>query len=57
MNNEKGYEEGNVLPCCKDCNSVRQDVLTVEEMKVAMKAVLKYRKSLTSSRQDGEREI
>ena len=44
INNAKGYIMGNVLPCCGDCNYIRQDLLTVEEMKVAMLAILKYRK-------------
>jgi len=41
--NTLGYVKGNVLPCCGDCNYVRSDVLTVEEMEVAMNAVLKFR--------------
>jgi len=39
----KGYLVENVVPCCADCNSVKSDVLTYEEMKAAMKAVLKVR--------------
>lgn len=33
----------NVLSCCGTCNFIRQDLLTVEEMEVAMKAVLNFR--------------
>lgn len=41
--NSLGYTADNVLPCCGDCNKVRNTVLTVEEMEVAMKAVLVFR--------------
>jgi hypothetical protein len=39
-----GYKIGNVLPCCGTCNNIRGKALTVQEMEVAMKAVLRYRK-------------
>lgn len=29
----KGYVQGNVLPCCGECNRIRSDVYTVEETK------------------------
>lgn len=45
IDNDGDYEVGNVLTCCGDCNKIRNTVLTVEEMKVAMKAVLELRKS------------
>lgn len=45
VDNDEGYYYENVLPCCGDCNVVRQDVLTVEEMEVAMQAVLEFRQS------------
>lgn len=41
----KGYTKKNSTPCCYDCNKVKSDVLDFEEMKVAMQAVLEYRKS------------
>ncbi len=41
--NKLGYSEVNVLPCCGTCNQIRNVHLTVEEMKVAMEAVLKFR--------------
>ena len=31
IDNNKGYEESNILPCCQYCNAIRMDVLTVEE--------------------------
>ena len=43
IDNNKGYLEDNVLPCCGSCNHIRNVHLTVEEMKVAMAAVLAYR--------------
>lgn len=41
--NSKGYELNNVLTCCGKCNQIRNIHLTVEEMKIAMEAILKYR--------------
>lgn len=32
IDNSRGYELLNVLPCCGDCNKIRQDKLTVYEM-------------------------
>lgn len=46
--NNLGYVLNNVLPCCGDCNKIKSNVLTVEEMKIAMEAVSMYRKSLHS---------
>lgn len=43
MNNTIGYEIYNVVPCCRECNRVKSDVLTHEEMKAAMKVILKLR--------------
>jgi hypothetical protein len=43
--NNLGYSLENVLPCCGKCNKIRNTFLTVEEMKVAMTAVLLYRSS------------
>lgn len=30
--NSRGYTLANVLPCCKDCNRIRSNVFTVQEM-------------------------
>ena len=46
IDNLRGYEIDNVLPCCGDCNSLRGDRLTVTETEVVVKALLEYRKSL-----------
>ena len=43
--NSLGYCSNNVLPCCGDCNKVRNTVFSVEEMEIAMKSVLDYRAS------------
>jgi hypothetical protein len=48
INNNLGYSLDNVLPCCGNCNKIRQDKLTVEEMKVAMSAIINYRKNLVN---------
>lgn len=45
IDNSEGYYEENVLPCCGPCNQIRGDNLTVEEMEVAMSAVLEFRQS------------
>jgi len=46
IDNSKIYTVDNVNPCCGTCNDIRGDNLSVEEMKVAMKAILTYRRSL-----------
>jgi len=43
IDHDRGYTLKNVLPCCGTCNSIRGRHLTVEEMKVAMKAIINYR--------------
>ncbi len=43
LDNSKGYEPDNVVPCCGPCNKIRGDRLTPEEMTVAMQAVLRLR--------------
>jgi len=45
IDNTKGYTVDNVLPCCKQCNSIRNNFLTVEETKIAVTAIINYRKS------------
>lgn len=44
LDNSIGYEPSNVVPCCGKCNNIRNSFLSYEEMKVAMEAVLEYRK-------------
>lgn len=43
IDNSTGYTIENVLSCCGSCNSVRGDILTVEETRVAIDAVLELR--------------
>jgi hypothetical protein len=45
---QKGYTADNVIPCCFRCNRVKGHDLTVEETKVMVDALLKYRKKLPS---------
>lgn len=46
--NSKGYSPENVVPCCRDCNRIRSDVLTQEEALVAVRAVKEYRNAQVS---------
>jgi hypothetical protein len=43
IDNSKGYELGNVLPCCGDCNRTRGDRFSVEETKAIMLFIEEYR--------------
>jgi len=44
IDNDIGYIDSNVIPCCGTCNNIRNRFLTREEMKAAMTAVLNLRK-------------
>jgi hypothetical protein len=41
--NSGGYTKDNIVPCCKDCNRMKTNILTFDEMKAAMAAVIKVR--------------
>lgn len=43
IDNTKGYDLSNVLPCCVTCNRTRGDRFTVEETKAMIEAVLSLR--------------
>jgi hypothetical protein len=43
IDNSLGYTTSNVVPCCGFCNKLRSDVLTVEETKAAVEAILRLR--------------
>lgn len=43
ISNEKYYEAGNVLPCCTFCNKLRSNLLTVDETKIVIKALISYK--------------
>lgn len=44
IDSTKGYLLQNVVSCCRICNRMKSNVLTLEEMKAAMDAVLNIRK-------------
>lgn len=44
IDNKRGYEVGNVLPCCTDCNQLRGDRLSVEETCLLVRYLLSIRK-------------
>ena len=44
LDNSKGYDIENVVSCCTTCNYLRGDILSPEETKVAVQAILKFRK-------------
>lgn len=43
LNNNVGYCLGNIVSCCKNCNTVRSNLLTSEEMKAVIALILKIR--------------
>lgn len=45
IDNDIGYLPSNVLPCCGRCNKIRGDNLTVDEMQIAMNAILTFWKN------------
>ncbi len=44
MDNSKGYTIDNCVSCCKSCNGIKNSILTVEETKAAVKAIIRVRK-------------
>jgi 5-methylcytosine-specific restriction endonuclease McrA len=44
-NNLRNYTARNLVACCAQCNKVKSNVLTWQEMICAMKAVIKFRKT------------
>lgn len=45
IDNSRGYEMDNVVSCCVICNRLRGDHLTPEETRIAVKAVIDFRKT------------
>jgi hypothetical protein len=41
-----GYDPGNVVSCCKNCNTVKSNLLSMEEMKAAITLVLTMRSNI-----------
>ena len=37
------YELTNVVSCCYSCNTIKNNILTPEETKIAVKAILDFR--------------
>ena|ERR1035437_8460970 len=44
INNDLGYSIDNVLPCCSFCNSLRSNLMTVEETKAVVNLLKEMRK-------------
>lgn len=51
IDNSKGYDVGNVLPCCGDCNYLRMHKLTVDETQALVLALKQYRASKKGANQ------
>ncbi len=49
IDNNQGYTTSNVLPCCEVCNSTRNRHYSVEETKVMIEALLKFRKGIINA--------
>lgn len=45
LDNARGYYIDNVVPCCKYCNSLRNNFLTVEETKLLISTLLNHREN------------
>lgn len=43
LDNSKGYELSNIVPCCGSCNMIHNAILSSEELKIAIQAILVYR--------------
>lgn len=44
VDNSRGYYKDNVLPCCKECNSIKGQYLSQEEMEVIAPIILAIRR-------------
>jgi len=44
IDNSKGYQIGNVVPCCTPCNMTRGNRYTIEETEVMIDALMDYRR-------------
>ena len=43
LDSNLGYDLDNVVSCCKDCNTVKSDLITPDEMKAIMALILRIR--------------
>jgi hypothetical protein len=46
LDNNLGYLIANVVPCCKYCNSIKNDFITAEETKLLVKTLLNFRSKI-----------
>jgi hypothetical protein len=44
LDNSIGYMKGNVVSCCRICNSLKLNIFTEQETLIAVKAILDYRR-------------
>lgn len=44
INPNLGYKVTNVLPCCGECNTIKNNILTIEETKEVIQLIKKLRK-------------
>jgi len=51
IDNLRGYELDNVIPCCSTCNMARGKRYTVSEFKAMMEALIMYRLTIAKSEQ------
>lgn len=42
IDNDKGHTKDNVVPCCKICNKVKNNIFTIEEMKEIGAVISKF---------------
>lgn len=43
INSDLGYQINNVVSCCKCCNMIKNDILSLDEMKQVIELVIKLR--------------
>lgn len=43
VDNERGYTESNLSPCCQECNAIKSNRLAADEMRVVAQALKAYR--------------
>ena len=43
LDNRKGYVLSNVVACCRECNSIKSNILTAEEMRAIAQTLIKIR--------------
>ena len=46
IDNSKGYSVDNVVSCCKECNRLKGEVYSSQELRVMLKALNEFRKGL-----------